>query len=74
MSVNVGNPLSSLSLSSYMASSLPKTADPQLRNPYDAVALLAHACMIAVGFRLVGLGEEHKIGEAGNFPLLRLKC
>ncbi|KAL9120426.1 MAG: hypothetical protein Q9187_003019 [Circinaria calcarea] len=44
-----------------MASSLPKTADPQLRNPYDAVALLMHACMIAVGFRLVGLGEDHKI-------------
>ncbi|KAI4151685.1 MAG: hypothetical protein LQ341_000860 [Variospora aurantia] len=44
-----------------MLSSLPKEASPHLRDPYDAVALLAHACMIAVGFRLEGLGEDHSI-------------
>lgn len=35
---------------------------PSLKNPYEAVALVGHACMIAVGFRLVGLGEEHALG------------
>lgn len=35
---------------------------PSLKNPYEAVALVGHACMIAVGFRLVGLGEEHTLG------------
>lgn len=33
-----------------------------LKNPYEAIALVGHACMIAVGFRLVGLGEEHTLG------------
>lgn len=33
-----------------------------LKNPYEAVALIGHACMVAVGFRLVGLGEDHVIG------------
>jgi hypothetical protein len=45
-----------------MATSLPKGDGPQLKNAYEAVALLIHAGMIAVGFRLVGLGEEHRIG------------
>lgn len=36
-----------------------------IKNAYEAVALVGHACMIAVGFRLVGLGEEHQIG---SFP------
>lgn len=63
---NQGNVYSSRNLSEYMCSSLPKDAYPHLRNPYDAVALLSHACMLAVGFRLVGLGEDHRIG---NFPL-----
>jgi len=35
---------------------------PSLKNPYEGVALVGHACMIAVGFRLVGLGEEHTLG------------
>ena len=61
-SANRGNVYSSLNLSEYMCSSLPKDASPHLRNPYDAVALLSHACMLAVGFRLIGLGEDHKIG------------
>lgn len=33
-----------------------------LKNPYEAVALVSHACMAAVGFRLVGLGETHNLG------------
>ncbi len=45
-----------------MVSSLPKDVSPQIRDPYDAVALLANACMMAVGFRLQGFGEDHRIG------------
>lgn len=33
-----------------------------LKNPYEAIALIGHACMAAVGFRLVGLGEDHSLG------------
>jgi hypothetical protein len=33
-----------------------------LKNPYEAIALIGHACMKAVDFRLLGLGEEHTIG------------
>jgi hypothetical protein len=35
---------------------------PSLKTPYEAVALIGHACMVAVGFRLVGLSENHNIG------------
>ena len=38
-----------------------------IQNAYEAVALVGHACMIAVGFRLVGLGEEHQIGMFAFF-------
>ena len=61
-----GNPLSSSSLTGLMASSLPKTS--QLRTQWDAIALAVHAGMIAVGFRLVGLGEEDKIGQCLHSP------
>ena len=37
---------------------------PSLKTSYEAVALIGHACMVAVGFRLVGLGEEHNLGES----------
>ncbi|KAF2873457.1 PI31 proteasome regulator N-terminal-domain-containing protein [Massariosphaeria phaeospora] len=56
-----GNPLSAGSLALFMAASLAKGAGPQLKNPYEAVALAVHAGMIAVGFRLVGLGEDDRI-------------
>lgn len=36
---------------------------PSLKTPYEAVALIGHTCMVAVGFRLVGLGEDHNLGE-----------
>ncbi|KAK5132412.1 hypothetical protein LTR08_009095 [Meristemomyces frigidus] len=57
----VGNVLSSGNLSALMIASLPRGASPQLKNTFDAVALAAHATVLAVGFRLVGLGEDHKI-------------
>lgn len=56
-----GNPLNAGSLATFMASSLPKDVTPQLRNPFDAIALAVHAGMLAVGFRLVGLGEDHRV-------------
>ncbi|CAD6571255.1 MAG: hypothetical protein ASARMPREDX12_004288 [Alectoria sarmentosa] len=61
MSINHGNVFSAVNLSEYMYQSIPKESTPHLKNPYDAIALLSHACMLAVGFRLVGLGEDHKI-------------
>ena len=33
-----------------------------VRNAYEAIALVGHASMLAAGYRLVGLGEEHNIG------------
>ncbi|KAL8931902.1 MAG: hypothetical protein Q9211_006661 [Gyalolechia sp. 1 TL-2023] len=63
MSLNRGNVFCSKNLCEAMLSSLPKDASPHLRDPYDAVALLSHACMLAVGFRLEGLGEDHHIGN-----------
>lgn len=61
--------LSAASITSYIAQSLPQSqADQQpLKNAYSAIALLCHACMLAVGFRLVGLGEDDKI-EAHSEP------
>jgi hypothetical protein len=65
--INSGNVLSAENVANIMLSSLPKTSNSQLRNPYDAIALLCHACMLAVGFRLIGLGEDHRIGEFPTF-------
>ena len=58
-----GNPLSAGSLSLFMATSLPTGDGPLLKNATEAIALAVHAGMIAVGFRLIGLGEEERIGE-----------
>ncbi|KAF2121483.1 PI31 proteasome regulator N-terminal-domain-containing protein [Lophiotrema nucula] len=58
---SAGNPLSAGSLSTFMAVSLPKG---ELKNGFEAVALAVHAGMIAVGFRLIGLGEEHRIAHS----------
>ncbi|BAE60374.1 unnamed protein product [Aspergillus oryzae RIB40] len=41
-----------------------------LKTPYEAVALIGHACMLAVNFRLVGLGEEHTIEGSSENPTL----
>jgi hypothetical protein len=59
-----GNPLSAASLSLFMATSLPKSEGPQLNNATEAVALAVHAGMLAVGFRLIGLGEDERTGKA----------
>ncbi|KAF2829283.1 hypothetical protein CC86DRAFT_318499 [Ophiobolus disseminans] len=57
-----GNPLSAGSLSLFMATSIPKGgAEPQLKNVTEAIALAVHAGMLAVGFRLIGLGEDERI-------------
>jgi len=58
---------SATSLCHFISASLSKDAEPQLKTLYDAVAIVTHACMLAVGFRLVGLGEDHKI-EADSEP------
>ncbi|PGH08071.1 hypothetical protein AJ79_06070 [Helicocarpus griseus UAMH5409] len=36
-------------------------AEAPLKNAWEAVALIGHACMIAVDFRLIGLEEDHRI-------------
>nr|POE71880.1 hypothetical protein CFP56_11756 [Quercus suber] len=56
-----GNVLSSTDLSKTMVLSLPMDVSPALKSAYDAIALATHACMLNVGFRLIGLGEDHKI-------------
>ena len=58
-----GNPLSAGSLALFMATSLPKGDASQLKNGTEAVALAVHAGMLAVGFRLVGLGEDERTGR-----------
>jgi hypothetical protein len=63
-----GNPLSAGSLALFMATSLPKGEGPQLKNTTEAVALAVHAGMLAVGFRLIGLGEDERIGEITCTP------
>jgi len=57
------NPLKAETLTKVMAASLPPHSSPSLPSVYAAIALFGHACMLSVGFRLVGLGEDHKIGK-----------
>lgn len=58
------NVLSAASLSHIMYCSLPQNAPTKLQNAFDSIALAVHASMLAVGFRLVGLGEDHRIEVA----------
>lgn len=48
----------------HAASALRRDNEGQLslKTPFEAIALIGHACMKAVDFRLLGLGEEHTIG------------
>lgn len=57
--------LGAQSLLKHMSDSLPKkgSSEKLVKDPYAAIALFGHACMLAVGFRLIGLGEDHKIGK-----------
>lgn len=60
------NALSADALLEYVAESLPESSDGQTRiltDSYSSIAILCHACMLAVGFRLKGLGEDHQIGK-----------
>jgi len=59
MSITPFNPPNILRL---IAESLPSDEQPQLKNPQDAIAIFTHACMLSVGFRLVGLSEDDRIG------------
>jgi len=56
-----GNVLSAASLAHMIRASLPKDASPQITTSHEAIALASHAAMIAVGFRMVGLGEDYKL-------------
>jgi hypothetical protein len=50
-----------------MVASLPKDVSPHLKSTFDAIALASHACMIGIGFRLVGLGEDHRIEAHSDY-------
>lgn len=34
-----------------------------LKNAYDGVAVLVHACMLSTGFKFIGLGEDQKVDK-----------
>lgn len=38
-------------------------AQPQLKNSTDAIAIFTNACLLSVGFRLLGLSEDDRLGE-----------
>ena len=58
------SPTNVLSLS---ATALGETVN--LKNGYEAIALVCHASMVAVDFRLVGLEEDHTISKLFYCPL-----
>ena len=57
---NRGNVFSAQNLSEIMSLSLGST---KIRDAWDAVALISHVAMLIIGFRIVGLGEDHKLGS-----------
>jgi len=62
------NPLSTDNLLKIMADALPThlkdDTNSDISSSYEALALLAHACMVAVGCRTLGYGEGNKIGKS----------
>jgi len=56
-------PFSPPTVLNIVKASLPQgpEAAPPLKSPYDAVAIFTHACMLSVGFRLVGLSEDDNL-------------
>lgn len=60
------DPLSKDNILKLMAEALPTHAagdtNSDISSSYEAIALFAHACMVAVGFRLLGFGEGDKSG------------
>ncbi|KAH8594544.1 PI31 proteasome regulator N-terminal-domain-containing protein [Bisporella sp. PMI_857] len=73
------NPLSAESLLKHIADALPThkkdDTSSDFSSSYEALALFAHGCMTAVGFRLLGFGEGRKIESelAGTYPRLSPK-
>jgi hypothetical protein len=61
------NPLSTDNILKGMAEALPTHAkddtNSDLSSSYEAIALFTHACMAAVGFRLLGFGEHKRAGK-----------
>ncbi|KAJ5900539.1 uncharacterized protein N7473_004609 [Penicillium subrubescens] len=57
------NPLSPDNILELAAKAL-GSGQPILQTPYEALALIGHACMAAVDFRLVGLGEDHNLDSS----------
>ncbi|RMZ88991.1 hypothetical protein DV736_g3784, partial [Chaetothyriales sp. CBS 134916] len=62
------------SLLSLITKNLPEPEDDRqlFKNPFAAIALFCHACMLAVGFRLVGLSEDHTIESQSDQEVQRL--
>jgi len=62
--------LSTDSLLKHMADALPThpkdDTGSDMSSSYEAIALFSHACMAAVGFRLLGLGEDKRIGSCSR--------
>lgn len=60
--------LSSARILAHMAEALPThrkdDTNSDLSSSYEAIALFSHACMVAVGFRLLGFGEHQKMGRS----------
>ncbi|KAI2789317.1 hypothetical protein POX_d04803 [Penicillium oxalicum] len=65
----INNPLSAENVLDTAAKALGDDL-PKLQTAYEAVALIGHACMIAVDFRLVGLGEEHNLDSSSGSTAL----
>ncbi|RMZ84747.1 hypothetical protein DV737_g1077, partial [Chaetothyriales sp. CBS 132003] len=63
------------SLLNLMSKNVPEPEDDDrrlLKDGFAAIALFCHACMLAVGFRLVGLGEDHAMERRGDQEEQRL--
>lgn len=72
------NPLSPDTILHHMAEALPThqkdDTDSDISSSYEAIALFSHACMIAVGFRLVGFAEGKENGwSSSTSPCLTYK-
>lgn len=62
-----GNPLAPEAILDGMAAALPtrKPGDTtsDMSSSYEAIALFTHACMVGLGFRLLGFNEDQKMGK-----------
>ena len=60
------NPLSPAAALAKMAEALPThekdDTSSDLSSSLDAISLFTHACMVGLGFRLLGFEEDQKIG------------